>query len=56
MAKKTKCGGSKKGRQSVNHKVKYERQRIRTERTKRERREKHLKNHPNEVDSIKNWK
>ena len=49
---------SHKDRQSGHHKLtgKYVRQKIRTERNKAKARAKHLKNHPNDLQAIKNLK
>ena len=56
MAKQTKgrFGNKAKARQSANHKVKYERQRVRTEKNKLKRRKKHIEHHPNDLQVTAN--
>ena len=62
MAKGVRGAGNKaKDRQHSRHKVKYERQRIRTEANKVRRRRKHLIKHPNdfqakEIYKLKNFR
>lgn len=51
-SKSSSGGGSKKGRQSAQHKGKYLKQRIRTTLNKAKARKKHLIAHPNDLQSI----
>ena len=55
MAKqqKARMGNKAKARQNARHKVKYEKQRVRTEANKRKRRKLHLAKHPNDLQAQK---
>mgnify|MGYP003394115359 CR=1 FL=1 len=49
IRKRSKAAGSKKGRQSMAHKGKYQKQFYRTAENKEKARKKHLEKHPNDL-------